>query len=266
MGLREHGVSAWCYTGNYQIPPITLTGSVRDDIVYLEPVIGVGELAISDHRSSQPTLDEILRVASDAYVAGMLSGKAGVLHFHLGDGERGLQLIREALDVAELPTRIYHPTHVNRNPRLFEEAKAISERGVTVDVTAFPEEEGIYTAEESIERWLQAGLSMERITCSSDGGGCLPVFDEEGCMIEMDVGRPSSIFHSLRTLCDAGQKLEVVLPAFTSNVARVLRLSQKGRLAYGQDADLVVLSAGGDIEAVMSDGNWVSDQEATKEL
>ena len=56
LGLREHGISAWCYTGNYQLPPITFTGSIRDDIVFLDPVIGVGELAISDHRSSQPTL------------------------------------------------------------------------------------------------------------------------------------------------------------------------------------------------------------------
>ena len=70
-------------------PPVTFTGSVRDDIVFLDPVIGVGELALSDHRSSQPTQDELLRIASDAHVAGMISGKAGILHLHLGDGERG---------------------------------------------------------------------------------------------------------------------------------------------------------------------------------
>ena len=56
MGLREEGLSAWCYTGGYHVPVVTLTGSVRSDIVNLEPVIGVGEVAISDHRSSQPTL------------------------------------------------------------------------------------------------------------------------------------------------------------------------------------------------------------------
>ena len=70
LGLREQGLSAWCYTGSYQYPPITLTGSVRDDIVYIDPVIGVGEFALSDHRSSQPTLSEFLRLVSDAYVAG----------------------------------------------------------------------------------------------------------------------------------------------------------------------------------------------------
>ena len=153
----------------------------------------LGELAISDHRSSQPTLDEILRVVSDAYVAGMISGKAGVTHFHLGDGERGLSMIHAALDTCELPARVYHPTHVNRNRRLFEEAKDLSRRGVTVDVTAFPADDDCYSAEESLERWLHAGLSMERITCSSDGGGCLPVLDDDGRMLSMDVGQPSSI-------------------------------------------------------------------------
>ena len=88
MGLREEGLSAWCYTGGYHVPATTLTGSVRSDIVNLEPVIGVGEVAISDHRSSQPSVEEILRLASEAHVAGLMTGKAGIVHFHLGDGRR----------------------------------------------------------------------------------------------------------------------------------------------------------------------------------
>ena len=39
MGLREEGLSAWCYTGGYHVPVVTLTGSARSDIVNLEPVI-----------------------------------------------------------------------------------------------------------------------------------------------------------------------------------------------------------------------------------
>ena len=62
--LREEGFSAYCYTGGYHLPPTTLTGSVQRDIVFLEPVVGVGELAISDHRSSQPTLNELLKITS----------------------------------------------------------------------------------------------------------------------------------------------------------------------------------------------------------
>ena len=88
MALRRIGMSAYCYTGSYQYPVPTLTGCIRDDIVFVEPIVGVGELAISDHRSSQLTLNEFLRVASDTYTAGLISGKAGVLHIHMGDGER----------------------------------------------------------------------------------------------------------------------------------------------------------------------------------
>ena len=134
LGLRDLGLSAWCYTGSYQVPPVTLTGSVRDDIVFVDPILGVGELALSDHRSSQPTLDELLRVASDAYVAGMIANKAGVVHCHMGSGERGFELLHQALDQAEIPARVYHPTHINRERWLFDAARKLADRGVTVDL------------------------------------------------------------------------------------------------------------------------------------
>ena len=116
--LREQGMSAWGYCGGYHVPPTTLTGSVRGDIAFVEPLIGIGELAISDHRSSQPTLDELLRLASEAHVAGLMTGKAGIVHLHLGDGARGLELVRQALDASELPPRVFQPTHVNRRKAL----------------------------------------------------------------------------------------------------------------------------------------------------
>ncbi|MCZ6559401.1 MAG: beta-aspartyl-peptidase, partial [Gammaproteobacteria bacterium] len=136
--LNEEGISAWCYTGGYHLPLTTLTGSARSDIVHIDPVIGVGEFALSDHRSSQPTLDELLRVASEVHVAGLMSGKAGVLHLHMGDGERGLELVRQAIAGSELPARVFHPTHVNRRRELFAEALQLVELGCTIDVTAFP--------------------------------------------------------------------------------------------------------------------------------
>ena len=186
MALRDEGLGAWCHAGGYHLPPVTFTGSVRDDIVFLDPVIGVGELAISDHRSSQPTLDELLRIASDAHVAGMISGKAGILHLHLGDGERGLDLVRQALTKTELPARVFNPTHVNRRKALFEESLDLAKGGSTVDITAFPVEEGedAWPAEVALQRYLDAGAPAGNlVTISSDGGGCLPVFNEQGEML-----------------------------------------------------------------------------------
>lgn len=257
-GLVAEGLSAWCHTGGYHVPPTTATGSIRSDLVLIDLIIGVGELAISDHRSSQPTLEELLRIAGDAHVGGLMSGKAGIVHLHLGDGERGLELVRQALERSELPPSVWNPTHVNRRRRLFEEALALAARGCPVDITAFPvaPEEDAWAAGDALVRYLDAGLPVSRVTISSDGGGCLPRFDGEGRVTGMDVGSPAALAEALAGLLRSGQPLERVLPAFTGNVARLLQLERKGRLIEGADADLVVLDRQGRVTDVMARGRW----------
>lgn len=257
--FEEEGLSAWCYTGGYHLPPMTLTGSVRGDIVHVDRILGFGELALSDHRSSQPTLDELLRVASECHVAGLMSGKAGILHVHMGDGPRGFDLLREALAVSELPARVWHPTHVNRRRALFDEALELAEHGVTLDITAFPVAEGedAYSAAEALERFLEADLDPLRVTVSSDGGGCLPQFDADGRITSWDVGSPLALIETIAELVERGQALEDVLPAFTSNVARLLRLPGKGVIAVGADADLVALDDEHRVSDVLCRGVWM---------
>ena len=257
-GLREEGLGAWCHTGGYHVPPVTLTGSVRDDIVFVDPIIGVGELAISDHRSSQPTRDELARIASDAHVAGLITGKAGIVHLHLGDGERGLDAVDRALDETELPARVFNPTHVNRRKALFDQAVELAKRGASVDVTAFPVSDGedAWAADAALIRYLDAGAPADRITVSSDGGGCLPVFDESGRMLSMEIGRPDSLGDTLRAGLEAGMPLEAALPAFTRNVATTLRLADRGRIVPGSAADLIVLDESARFSDVMVAGRW----------
>lgn len=259
LGLREEGLSAWCWTGSYELPLQTLTGTVRGDVVFVDPIIGVGEFAVSDHRSSQPTFDEFLRLASDCHVSGLLSGKAGVLHLHLGDGPRGLALVRRALDETELPARVFHPTHVNRKTRLFAEALELAARGCVIDVTAFPVEEGedAYSAPDAIARYLASGAPVSRLTCSSDGGGCLPTFDANGRLLTMDIGRPSSLLETLRALVARGVPLEAALPCMTSTVATHLRLPRKGDLVPGADADLCVLDGELQLRHVLARGRFL---------
>ena len=254
--LREEGLTAYAYAGGYHVPPVTLTGSVRSDLVFLEPLLGIGEVAISDHRSSQPTLDELLRLAADAHVAGLMTGKAGILHLHLGDGPRGLELVRRALAGSELPARVFNPTHVNRRKRLFDEAVDLAKAGCTVDLTAFPVEEGedAYTAAEGLLRYLASGAPPERVTISSDAGGCLPCFDADGRVSHMEVGAAGALLETLRDLLDGGMTLEAALPAVTSNPARLLRLAGKGRIAAGADADLLALDATGAADTVIIRG------------
>jgi beta-aspartyl-dipeptidase (metallo-type) len=257
-GLCEEGLSAYCHTGGYHLPPVTLTGSVRGDMVHVDRIIGIGEVAISDHRSSQPTLEEIVRLASEAHVAGLMTGKAGILHLHLGDGERGLELVRRALDMTELPARVFNPTHVNRRKALFEAALELARRGCTIDLTAFPvaEEDDAWSAEQALGHYLDTDLPPQRITVSSDGGGCLPVYNRQCELLRLGVGDPGALVACLQSLLRQGAPLQAVLPAFTSNVAQLLRLPRKGVIGVGADADLVVLDDEAEISDVMALGRW----------
>lgn len=256
-GLAEMGLTTYCFTGGYEVPPVTLSGNVRDDLVHNDRLIGVGELAISDHRSSQPTFDEFIKIAADCHVSGMLTGKAGVLHLHMGDGRRGLELVRRALAETELPPRTFHPTHVNRQLWLWEEAKALTSAGCTIDVTAFDGDAESLDAAQAIADYLQSGLDPTRLTVSSDGGGCIPTFDKEGVLLHMDVGRSQCLSDALVTLLRQGWPLERILPPFTSNPARLLRFANKGELRVGADADVVVLNEIGAPLHVIGLGRWL---------
>ena len=240
-GLEAWGLRTFCYTGGYVVPPRTLTGSARSDIVHVDRIIAVGETAISDHRSSQPTFDELVRLAADAHVAGMMTRKAGLLHLHLGDGERRLDFVRRALDETELPARTFHPTHCNRNRPLWEEAKQLSKRGVTIDVTAFDADGDAPSATGAFLEWQQAGLDPALLTISSDGGGCLPTFDSNGVLVHMDVGSSETLIQTLRELLAAGVSLGDAIRPMTSSPATLFRFRDRGRLAVGLLADVVLL-------------------------
>lgn len=254
--LREEGLSAYCYTGGYHLPPTTLTGSVQSDIVFIEPVVAVGELAISDHRSSQPTLNELLKVAAQTHVAHLMTGKAGVVHLHLGDGERGLELVHQALAQSELPARVFNPTHVNRRKALFDDACLLTAKGCYIDITAFETGDVGYEPFDAAKRYLEGGFDASKLTMSSDGGGCLPTFDAHGRMTQMDFANSSSLTMVFYELLDAGYALSTILPIFTSNVAELMCFTHKGRLAVGADADLLVLNNEHRLQHVMANGQW----------
>lgn len=257
-GLREEGMSAFCWTGGYHYPLTTLMGSAKKDMVYLEPVIGIGEFAISDHRSSQPTFDEVIRLASETHVAGLMTGKAGIIHFHLGDGDRKLALLERAIKETELPARIFNATHVNRNKPLFDHACELIKLGCYIDLTAFPEgfSDPGWSAAEAVALAVERNLPLDRITISSDGGGCMPDFDTCGELVRMDFGRAQTLGETLRAALEQGVSLAQILPMYTSNVANLLRFPKKGRIAVECDADLIVLDEKNEISDVMVLGTW----------
>jgi beta-aspartyl-dipeptidase (metallo-type) len=78
----------------------------------------------------------------------------------------------------------------------------------------------------------------------------------------MDVGSPHRLGETLKALLDRGIDLASVLPAFTSNVANLLRLRDKGSVGVGFAADFIVLDNAHEIRDVMLGGVWhVADGE-----
>ncbi len=180
QGLEAEGITARIYVGSYEVPAQNLTGSVRSDLALLPMVVGAGEIAISDHRSAQPTHDELARLAAECRVGGMLGGKPGILHLHVGDGERGLEPVRRIVRETEIPITQIIPTHCNRNPELLQQALDFAAAGGRIDLTAgIGHHPPSMTVVEAVRRAVAAGAPLERISVSSDGNGSLPVFDDE---------------------------------------------------------------------------------------
>lgn len=246
LGLEEEGLSTFILTGSYGVPLVTLTGSVERDLLLIEKVVGAGEVAVSDHRSSQPTFAELARIVADARRGGLLAGKRGIVNLHLGDGPSGLAPLRRLVDETEIPIAQLLPTHVNRNAALFEEAIAWARRGGLVDLTtsAVPEfyEDGTVKPSTGLKRMLDAGVDSSLVTFTSDGQGSLPDYDGEGRLRGLGVGRVTSLLAEVRdaVLAD-GVPLEIALSVATRNPARALGLPRKGVLAEGLDADVVLL-------------------------
>lgn len=245
-GLEEEGISTFMLTGHYGVPIQTLTGGIERDLMLIDKILGVGEVAISDHRSSQPSFEALSRLAAEARRAGILSGKAGLVNLHLGDGARGLALLRQILKETEIPASQFLPTHINRNPNLFEEGIAYAKSGGYVDFTTSTVplflEQGEVKCSKALRRMLDAGVDPGHITFTSDGQGSLPEYDENGRLGGIGIGRVTTLFAEVRdAVLQEGVSLETALRVVTANPAQILKLRHKGQLAPGLDADLVLL-------------------------
>ncbi|MGZ3768753.1 MAG: amidohydrolase family protein [Bdellovibrio sp.] len=218
--FNEMGLNAFCYTGGYDCPPKTITDSVRNDLIYIQEIIGVGEIAIADHRSPEPELKDFARASIDAYVGGMLSGKAGITHVHVGNGKRKLSLIRELMEKHTVSTGNFHITHIGRNEELLHDAIDMANKGCFVDLDLWDEDFLFW-----YNAYIKAGGPRSQLTVSSDGGK----------------GKPSELWNEIKNcVLNHGFSLEQMLPHFTFNTAQALKMSKKGRLSEGCDADIAV--------------------------
>jgi beta-aspartyl-dipeptidase (metallo-type) len=146
----------------------------------------------------------------------------------------------------DIPIKQFYPTHINRNPNLFEEGIKYALKGGYVDFTTstIPQflEDGEVECGKGLKRMLDEGVPAENITFTSDGQGSLPEFDQEGEFKGLKVAQVSSLFNAVRdAVLEEGVPLETAIKVITSNPARILKLHQKGSIAEGKDADVVIV-------------------------
>jgi beta-aspartyl-dipeptidase (metallo-type) len=235
-GLEEEGITTFVYTGSYQLPAKTVTGSVIDDIVLIDKVIGAGEIAVSERRSFQPTIEALADIVSQCHVGGLFSGKAGVTHFHIGAHGSRLEPLHRLLDDYPIAPPAVYATHITRDEELIADAVELAAKGAYVDMTA-----GASTIA-SVKRFVELGGDLDQLTLSSDANGSLPRFDSKGRLVELKVADQSTLFEQVWACADSSElALSQVLSFVTANTADALKLSHKGRIAEGKDADLLLV-------------------------
>src|SRR6056297_726461 len=256
--LEEEGITTHMYTGSYRIPVNTINEGIREDIILVDKILGVGEIAIEDHRSSQPTFEEFKKVVAEASNGGMLAGKAGVVNIHMGGGKNGLGYLYKIIEEDILSPKNILPTHINRSQELLAQGRDYAKIGGLIDLTTsssnVKKEKDECAA--SFKYLIDEGAPIKNITFSSDAQGSLPKFDEEGKMIGMKIGQVTSLYNSVKSAVkDFDVDLESALKVITENPARIFDLQNKGRIEEKNDADLVILNKDDlEIETVIAKG------------
>ncbi len=259
--LKEEGLSCYVYTGSYDVPVRTLFPDIRTDIILVDEIIGVGEIAVSDHRTSNPNIDELSRIIGEDRVGGMLASKCGCVNIHLGDNPKGLKPIFEIVEKESKYLKHIVPTHMNRNPDLFEEGIEYALKGGAVDFTTSTTpvflEEGEVKCSKALKILLDKGVNVENITFSSDGQGSLPEFDENGETIGLKIGTMESLYKEVKdSIFDEKITIEEAIKVITSNNSKRFLLHNKGEIKVGKDADLVLVNKDDlDIRTVIGNGN-----------
>ncbi|WP_448214149.1 beta-aspartyl-peptidase [Colwellia sp. MEBiC06753] len=264
--LEAQGLSVYCYTGSYHIPAVTITGSVTKDIMLIDKFIGIGEVAISDHRGSQLNVHELARLASESRVGGMLAGKAGIVSVHVGDEPSGLALLHQVAELTDIPLNQFYPTHINRHADLLAQGIAFALLGGTIDFTTSTNEQilaaGELPAAQALKLSLDAGVPISQLTMSSDGNASLPLFDDQGRLTDLQLGQVTSLHQAMvEAVCKYDVALSDALASISQSPARLLKLPRKGQIDVGFDADINLLNKDDlSIEQVFAKGQCLMAQ------
>jgi beta-aspartyl-dipeptidase (metallo-type) len=253
--LDKEGITAYMLTGYFGLPPITITGSVLEDMILIDKVIGC-KVAISDPRSSYPTAKELLNILKDVHVGGLTSGKGGILHVHLGSLDTNMSLLIELVKEYKFPIRNISPTHVGRTSALFDQAIQFAKMGGMIDITtggtkfSEPYQQVLYA--------LNKGVSIDNMTFSSDGNAGMARMNTKGEVIEFYKAPVDLNLKEVVNLIKKGRlPVDDAFKLVTSGPAKNLSLVNKGNIDTDKDADLCFFDGNFNLTDVMAMGNWM---------
>lgn len=250
--LDDTGVTAYMLTSYYGLPEKTICGSVAEDLIFIDKVIGC-KLAISDDRGSFPTEQEILRLINQIRLGGFTSGKGGILHIHLGALESRIDVLLEIVGKFPTLTSYISPTHCSRTRKLFNDCLKFAKVGGMIDIstggTTFTE------PHKAVQIALEEGVPLDRMTFSSDGRGGVR---REHPVTGVVTYQPAPVDRNLKEVISLVNNdvlpLEDALKLITVNPAKNMKIKGKGKLAPGYDADIVLLNEQLEIDQVISMG------------
>lgn len=255
QAFNEEGLSCYMLTGSYAYPGSTLTGDIERDIVLIKEVIGV-KVAMSDHRSSNITGEELIRLGTLARRGGLLSGCAGLVTIHTGNGKKGLEPIFYAVQNSDLPMTTLLPTHVGRNDDLFDQAIQYAKMGGRIDISAGWSMNDFQEVARKICNYLEVDPQLNQLSLSSDAYGSHPVFNEKLECIGLTYVTPESLHEVIKVLVkEKDIPLSTAIKLITTNPANNMGIQNvKGRIAIDFDADFVIYDNQMDIYGVIAKG------------
>lgn len=261
--LSDEGINAYVYTGGWRNPVPTLTGDPQADLAYVDRILGI-KVAIAENGAPPFSVDDLCHLAQAAVIGGGIGGKQGILHAHIGDRPEGLLPLRQSVDTSGIAPDRFVATHVNRNPKLWAQAREFAQDGGGIDITSQIQKDRGYAnaiePDRALLEILDEDISLDHVTMSTDAGGSYPLQGRNG---KRAMAEPMTLFETIQKVVRSGVSLSDVLPLVTRNPADRLGLDLKGRLADGTDADMVLLSDETEIDCVWSKGRlMVADGDA----
>lgn len=237
--LEFRGITAKMFTCGFDTD-VTITGSIKSDIYLIENVIGA-KACVSDRRGAQTTFDDLKKAMANTALGGLLSRKAGVLHIHMGDNSSGLTPVMQAQEETGVLIKCVVPTHINRNEILMEQGPAWAAKGGVLDLTPCiypPDFKRATKTAKAVVDLVKAGVPIEQITISTDANGVHTIHG-----FARMARNPMDLMYKefLDMIKGEGISMTDCLKCVSTNVARVLRLEKKGRIAPETDADLMLL-------------------------